>query len=70
MGEDDHGDCNHSSMRRRAVERDETRAEAAAIIRRFLETADDLPENVVAYLRGCADAFEYGAKPPLLKSYD
>jgi hypothetical protein len=51
-------------MRKRAAERDETRAEAAAILRRFLETADDLPEAVIAYLRGCADALEYGAQPP------
>ncbi len=64
MDEADHGDCNHSSMRKRAAERDETRAEAAAILRRFLETADDLPETVIAYLRGWADAFEYGATRP------
>jgi hypothetical protein len=51
-------------VRKRATERDGTRAEAAAILRRFLEAADDLPEAVIAYLRGCADAFEYGAKPP------
>jgi hypothetical protein len=51
-------------VRKRAADRDETRAEAAAILRRFLETADDLPEAALAYLRGCADAFEYGAKPP------
>jgi hypothetical protein len=52
-------------VRKRAAERDETRAEAAVILRRFLETADDLPEHVIAYLRGCADAFEYGTKPPI-----
>jgi hypothetical protein len=51
-------------MRKRPAEWDEPRAEAAAILRRFLQSADDLPEAVIAYLRGCADAFEYGTRPP------
>jgi hypothetical protein len=40
------------------------RAEAAAVLRRFLEAAEDLPDDVIAYLRGVADTLDSGAKEP------